>query len=156
MVKKPDFDLESAHKYFSVQCFNQAWDLIEKEDRTADEDEEMVRLTLASAWHWIQRPDCKPVNKSVGYWQTSHIYAILGQASNARRYAQLCLSASQGENIPPFYLGYAYEALARAEKTAGNREKMDEYLGEAYHTAGLVKKDEDRKQLMDDLDKIAG
>jgi hypothetical protein len=156
MAKKPDFDTADAHKYFSVQCFNQAWDLIEKEDRTADEDEEMVCLTLASAWHWAQRPDCTPVNKSVGYWQTSHIYAILGQAGNAHRYAQLCLTASQGENIPPFYLGYAYEALARAEKAAGNQGKMDEYLGEAYHTAGQVKKDDDRKLLMDDLDKMTG
>jgi len=156
MVKQPEFDIENAHKYFSVQCFNQAWDLIDKEDRTAQEDEEMVLLTLASAWHWRQRPDCTPVNKSVGYWQTSRIYAILGQAGNARRYGQLCLSASQGDNIPPFYLGYAYEALARAEKAAGNQEKMDEYLGEAYHTAGLVNKDDDRKLLMDDLDTIAG
>ena len=156
MTKKPDFDVEVVHKYFSVQCFNQAWDLIEKEGRTEQEDEEMIRLTLASAWHWSQRPDCIPVNQSVGYWQTSRIYAILGQADNARRYGQLCLSASQGDNIPPFYLGYAYEALARAEKTAGNQEKMDEYLGEAYYTAGLVKKDADKKLLMDDLDTIAG
>ena len=156
MAKKPDFDLGSAHTYFSVNCFNQAWDLIEKEDRTEQEDEQMIRLTLASTWHWTQRPDCTPVNKSLSYWQTSRIYAILGQADNARRYGLLCLSASQADEVPAFYLGYAYEALARAEKAAGNQGKMDEYLGEARHTAGMVKKDDDKKLLMDDLDTIAG
>ena len=30
MSKIPDFDLATAHKYFAVQCFNQAWDLTRK------------------------------------------------------------------------------------------------------------------------------
>ena len=120
MTKKPDFDIESAHKYFSVQCFNQAWDLIEKQERTPEEDEEMIRLSMAASWHWTRRSDCSEVNKSIGYWQISHIYAILGQADNARRYGQLCLVASHAEDIPPFYLEYSYETLSRAEKAAGN------------------------------------
>ena len=152
----PDIEIESAHKYFSVKCFNSAWDLIDKEDRTAEEDEEMIRLSMTSCWHWMQRPDFTEVNRSIGYWQISRIYATLGQADNARRYGQLCLDAAQVEDIPPFYLGYAYEALARAEKAAGNQEKMDEYLGEARHTAGMVEEDDERKLLMDDLDTIAG
>lgn len=156
MAQKPQFDLQEAHKYFSAHCFNQAWELIEKTIRSAEEDEQMIRLTLAAAWHWTQRSDCTPKNLSIGYWQNSRVYALVGQAENARRYAQLCLEVSQGEGIPPFYLGYAYEALARAEKAAGNQDKMDEYLGEARHTAGLVEADDERKMLMDDLDSIAG
>ena len=31
MTKKEDFDQAAAHKYFSAKCFNQAWELIDKE-----------------------------------------------------------------------------------------------------------------------------
>ena len=154
MSKKPDFDLEHAHRYFSANCFNRAWDLIEKVDRTPEEDEEMVLLTMASMWHWSQRPDRTQQNYSVGCWQASRVYALVGQAENARRYAERSLAAAREAELEPFYVGYAYEALARAEKAAGNQEKMDEYLGEARYTAGAVKDDEERKMLMDDLDKV--
>lgn len=42
MTQEPDFDVAAAHKYFAATCFNRAWDLIEKENRTAAEDRMMV------------------------------------------------------------------------------------------------------------------
>lgn len=151
MGKEPEFDVSAAHRYFSAQCFNKAWDLIDKAERSAEEDEQMIRLSLASTWHWTQREDCTEKNLSIGYWQTSRIYAILGQADNARRYGQLCLAASQGEEIPPFFLGYAYEALARAESVAGDRSKVEEYLQKARQAADAVSDAESKKMLLDDL-----
>src|SRR5262245_27775596 len=114
MAQDPGFDTAKAHRYFSANCFNKAWEFIEKPDRTPDEDEQMIRLSQASMWHWTQREDCKRQNLSIGYWQLSRVYAIAGRPDDARRYGQLCLEHSREE--PPFYLGYAYEALARAEK----------------------------------------
>ena len=151
MSKKPDFDVNAAHRYFSAQCFNKAWDLIDKADRTPQEDEDMIRLNQASIWHWTQRDDCTPTNMSTGYWQASRIYAILGQVDNARRYGQLCLDASRGEDVPPFYLGYAYEALARAESVAGSRAKMEQYANEAREIAEQVSDPDSKKWLLDDL-----
>lgn len=154
MAKKPGFDTAAAHKYFSAHCFNKAWDLMEKQNRTAQEDEEMVRLSLASHWHWTQREDYTNKEMSIAHWQTSRIYAILGQADNARRYAQLCLEASQGEVLPPFCLGYAYEALARAESVAGNGDKMEEYLHEARGVAEKMSDPDVKKQFLEDLNTI--
>ena len=154
MAKKPDFDLAAAHKYFSAQCFNNAWDLMEKQDRTAQEGEEMVRLSLASHWHWTQREGYTNKEMSIAHWQTSRIYAILGQADNARRYGQLCLEASQREGLPPFCLGYAYEALARAESVAGNSDKMEEYLREARGVADTMSDPDVKKQFLEDLNTI--
>ena len=54
MPKRPDFELPAAHKYFAAQCFNAAWDLIEKSDRSPEEDEQMIQLTQTSNWHWTQ------------------------------------------------------------------------------------------------------
>jgi hypothetical protein len=152
MNKKPTFDLAAAHKYFSVECFNNAWDLIDKKGRTAEEDEQMLQLSLASTWHWSQREDCTQTNIAIGYWQTSRIYALLDQAENARRYGQLSLDACQEDQ--PFFLGYAYEALARAESLAGNNQKMTDYLQKARGLAEKVPEPNDKKLLLNDLDTI--
>ncbi len=151
MAKEPEFDVDVAHKYFSATCYNKAWELIGKGDRTPDEDEQMIRLTMSSAWHWTQRDDCTDQNMSIAYWQTSRIYSILGQPRNARRYAELCLGVSQGDNMQPFTLGYAYEALARAEMVAGNQEKMKEYLQEAQKLLVVLTDEHEKKFLGDDL-----
>jgi hypothetical protein len=151
MAKKPDFDLTAAHKFFSTHCFNKAWDLIDQPSRTPEQDEEMIRLSLASAWHWKKRDDCTQVNLSVSFWQTSRIYSILRQVDNARRYALLCLDASQGEDIAQFYLGCAYEALARAESLVGNKTQVEQYLKKACNIAAAMSDSEEKQMLLDDL-----
>jgi len=154
MTKKPDFDVDAAHKHLSVQCFNKAWGLMDKPDRSAEEDEQMVRLSLASHWHWTQREDYTKKEMSIAHWQTSRIYAMLGQPDNARRYGQLCLVASRGMDLPPFCLGYAYEASARAESVAGNGEKMEEYLAAALQVADTMSDPDVKKQFLEDLETI--
>ena len=151
MAKEPEFDIDSAHRFFSATCYNKAWELINKTNRTAEEDEQMIRLSLSSAWHWTQRDDCTDQNMSIAYWQISRIYSILGQASNAKRYAELCLGASQGDEMQPFTLGYAYEALARAEMVAGNLEKVEEHLQQAHKLLAVLTDEHEKKFLGDDL-----
>jgi hypothetical protein len=65
--KEPAFDVEAAHRYFAAHCFNKAWDLIEKRDRTSEDDLLMVALNQASIYHWLQRPDCGNKQRSVGF-----------------------------------------------------------------------------------------
>jgi hypothetical protein len=155
MDQDPGFDLKKAHCYFSVECFNRAWDYIDKPSRTPEEEQAMLLLSLASLWHWTQRPDCTPGNLSVGYWQVSRVYALLGQADAARQYGHQCLKSSHGEGTLPFHLGYAYEALARAEMVAGKSSKMKEYLELARQVSGTMVDPETKKQLLDDLATIS-
>ena len=140
---------ENCHSFFSVYCFNTAWSLMEKTNRTPEEDDQMILLSHTSIWHWMQRDDCQNSNLSVGYWQASRIYSILGRADEARRYAQLCFRHSQEE--VPFLRAYANEALARAEKVAGNGSLATQYHAEAMRLAESVEEADDRKLLVDDL-----
>jgi hypothetical protein len=151
MTKKPDFDLKAAHKYFSAECFNRAWDFIDKPTRSTGDGDRMLQLSMASLWHWTQREDCSPTNLSVGYWQVSRAYALLRQADQARHYGQLCLESSQGEGVEPFYRGYAYEALARAELVADNEDGMEKYLIQAHQVATALADPNEKKQLLKDL-----
>jgi hypothetical protein len=154
MSDDPKFDLEQVHRYFSAECFNRAWDYIDKPTRTPEEDEMMLALSMVSFWHWSQRPDRTPGNLSVGYWQLSRVHAILRQPDAARHYGQLCLKYSQGEGTLPFHLAYAYEALARAEAIAGNGLEKDKYLRLARDVGDTLKDPETKQQLFADLTKI--
>jgi ribosomal-protein-alanine N-acetyltransferase len=148
----PTFDLEAAHKYFAADCFNKAWDLIEKPERTPEEDRLMVALNQASIFHWLNRADCTSENLSIGFWQASRIQALLGRADEARHQAETCLGYSHA--LEPFYMGYAYEALARAELMAGNSAKAQEHLRCAQrHAAGVENRDH-QAMLLKDLDSL--
>lgn len=142
-------DQPAAHRYFSTACFNAVWNLIDKAERTPDEDEGMIFLAHASAWHWTQREDCSPRNLSISYWQLSRVYAIIGQGERAEHYGQRCLAISREEE--PFYLGYAHEALARAAAIQNNSGKMNEHLRQARDFAEAVSDIEEKKVLLADL-----
>jgi hypothetical protein len=159
LEKNPNFDVAAAHKYFAAHCFNAAWDLLEKSTRTVEEERLMVAMNQASIYHWLNRPDCEPKYLSVGYWQASRIHAVLGNAVEARRCAEVCLSHSGG--LEPFFLGYAHEALARAAYVADENEIAAKHLELATAQAALVGRKEDRELLLKDLQylqrqKVAG
>lgn len=153
MTKTPDLSTpEAVHRYFSAFCFNLTWDLLEKPDRSAAENEAMIQACLASLWHWNQRPDCTDRERSVGAWQAARVYAVVQQADNARRYGQMALSFANDQ--PPFYQAYAYEALARAEAVAGNRNTAERHLEQARQLAGQVEKAEEQELILTDLNTI--
>lgn len=109
----------------------------------------MVVLNQASIFHWLNRPDCTATNLSIGYWQASRIHALLGNAAEAQRYGEICLSYSQG--LEAFYLGYAYEALARAAYLAGDLESSKRFASKADHECAQVANKGNREMLRSDL-----
>jgi hypothetical protein len=151
MPTPPEFDLAAAHTFFAADCYNKTWEFMDKPTRTADDNQQMLLLSMASAWHWTQRADCTAENMSVAYWQISRVYVLLKQADNARRYGELSLLKAQAEGVAPWALGYAYEALARAEMLAGNTTPTSAHLADARRVAETLTDAEAKKMLLDDL-----
>jgi hypothetical protein len=112
----------------------------------------MVSTAHASLYHWLQRPDCTDENKSVGYWLLSRAYAVLANAAEAQRYAELCHSASP--DLTPFYRGYAHEALARAARISGNTAEAEKHIALALSFAAAVTDPEWRKMLEGDVEGV--
>ena len=148
----PDFDPSQAHRYFAAHCFNAAWELIDKSDRTPEETEQMIQLALASLWHWSQREDGTPTHLSIGYWQASRVYALAGEPANAQKYAARCLEITPADD--PFCLGYAHEAMSRAAQMVGDLESVQLHRELAREQAQCVVKPEDRQLLEDDLNSL--
>jgi hypothetical protein len=148
-LKPPDFDVAAAHRYFAAKCFNDAWDLIEKPERTAEENRRMVALSQASFYHWLEREDRDERRLAIGYWQISRVQALAGNAAEAVRLGELCLAHSR--DLTPFHLGYAHEALARAHKLAGDKIEAARHLALAKAQAARVEEGEDRGLLDADI-----
>jgi hypothetical protein len=147
------FDPSRAHRHFSSACFNRAWELIEKPDRSSADDDAMVLCALASLWHWTQRPDCTNQNLSIAHWQVSRAYASIGQGENAQRHAKRSLELAKG--LSPFYKGYAHEAVARAALVLRDHQAFTDHLTQARAFANGVTDIEEKEALEKDLTKLS-
>jgi hypothetical protein len=143
--------LAEAHRCFAPECFNQCWNFIDKAQRTPEDVEMMLSLAQASFWHWKNRPDCAPSNTSVSYWQLSRVHALAGMQDTARFYGERCLTFSQDNNLPPFYIGYGYEAMARAAALSQQPAEAKRCLDLADREAAKITDAEEKKLLTDDL-----
>lgn len=147
--------MESAHRQFSVQCFNDCWTLIDAAERTAEDVQEMVLLASASLWHWKQRPDCTPTNLSIGLWQVARVLALAGSPDLAAAFGEHCLRVGQQAGLTPFYTGYAREALCRAAVVQGRWAAAAAHLAQAQAELARVQEADERELLARDLDSLA-
>lgn len=142
------------HKKMAADLFNHTWDLIEKPDRTPEDDVEMVHSAHASRWHWGKVGTA--LNFQRGEWQISRVYAILKRAEPALYHAQRCLALTGANDISGFDLGFAHEAMARAHAIAGNATEAAKYMKLAQDAAGQIEKQEDREYFEGELKTIPG
>ncbi len=137
------------HKKFAVQSNNEVWDLLSKESRTEQEDENLVHAAHASHYHWSKIG--KPINVQRGHWLISHVYAVLNEPDQALYHAKKCLSLTEEHGFVDFDLAYAYEAMARANAAAGNESETTKYLKMARDSAEKIEVEEDRQLFNSDL-----
>ena len=143
-----------SHKQLAATCFNQVWDFLEKETRTPEEQEQMIHLCHSSFWHWTQTEERTEKNLSIGYWQLSRVYAVAGQGENALNYAKRCIAVSEEAGLAPFYIGYGYEAAARACIVLGQYVESKRYKELAYEYAEKMTDIESKKLLVSDLESL--
>src|SRR6478736_3842806 len=68
----------AARRQLAVDLFNHTWELLDKADRTAADNDEMIHSAHASRFHWGEVPDHEPGNVARGEWLCSRVYAVLG------------------------------------------------------------------------------
>ncbi|KPJ61580.1 MAG: hypothetical protein AMJ46_00275 [Latescibacteria bacterium DG_63] len=160
LVEKAEYVLEHnesrqfLHRHLSTDCFNKCWALMEKKNRTPENEEDMILLTHTSLWHWKQRDDCQPLNLSIAYWQLGRAYCLAKNTAMAKYYGQKCVEISTEKSMPPFYVGYGYEVLAHASALEGNAREAEEYLRLANMELEKITIEKNKKLLKADLKKV--
>jgi hypothetical protein len=137
---------DEANRFFAIDLNGKTWDLLDKAERTTEEDELMLYSAYASCRHWLEAGT--GVHHQRGEWMISRVYAVLGLGEAALRHANRCLELTEqhAEEMEDFDLAFAQEALARAHAVAGDREKALHYCAEA-ESAGKAIKDKDGKEI---------
>jgi hypothetical protein len=136
--------------------FNRVWTYLDKPDRTPDDDELMVHMAHASAYHWRESGLGSPENAARSEWQISRVYAVLGRGEPALHHARRCLDICEANDIGDFDLAYAHEAMARAAFVAGDAERGERHLAAAREARAGISEDDDRELFDKDLATIPG
>jgi DNA-binding transcriptional MerR regulator len=136
----------------AADCFNGTWRLLEKEDRTPDDDALMQHMAHASTYHWGNVGT--EVHQVRGEWQCSRVYAALGRAEPALYHAKRALDICRRAGIGDFDIAFCYEALARAYAVAGDEEQKAHWLSEGQAALDGIADDEDRSLVAADIETI--
>jgi tetratricopeptide (TPR) repeat protein len=134
----------------AVDLFNRVWELLRREHRTPEEDDELLHTAHASRYHWIAAGTT--INAARGEWQCSRVYATLGRPEPALHHASRCLELVRGtdeaeDRDEPF----AHESLARAYAVAGDADAARRELELAREGAEKIADAEDRELVLADL-----
>jgi len=116
------------HRRVAADCFNRAWDLLDKKNRSSEDDVLMLHLAHASRYHWEMVGT--PTNRAVGDWQISRIYGELGQPGLALRFAKSCLKTCRDNGLTQI-MHTADEAMSRAYAIAKDYRRARRYLDRA-------------------------
>jgi hypothetical protein len=148
-------DLAGAHKRFAVDCYNAAWELLERADRTPEEDRRMLSAAFASRHHWdaLGRPE----QTCVGDWMVANVASRLGFAGVALTYARAAVDAAEAnDGFADYVLASCYEGMARAFACAGDDAERDRFVEACKGALARIAEDDDRAVIEDQLRSVPG
>lgn len=142
-------------KKIGINFFNKTWNLIEKENRTPEEDELMLHYAHASRLHW-ELSECPKVNIQRGDWMVAKIYCLLKRPKSALIYAKFCLDNTEDptkdNNFKDFDVAYGNEMMARSNACANDKEEFEKYFKLAKEAGEKISDKGDKYFFVNDLD----
>ncbi len=148
------YSLDQAHGFFAVDLNQRIWKLLEKTDRTAAEDQEMLNCAYGSLYHWQQYSKGGKINVQRGLYMIAKAYLWQGKIDLGLEYAQRTHRHTQedSEGHTDFDFFYAEEILARAYSLAGFKQKAEEHKAKAQELLHTVLDPEDLKICKSDFE----
>lgn len=144
-----DEDVARWRRTLAPRDFNHTWELLDKDELSREEEEEMLASTLSQRHNWYLVGT--PHNWAVADWQVARVAAVLGYADLSRRFAERSLELATEHELGPFVTGFAHEAIARAAAEVDDVETFTEHLELARATLAEIAEDDDRDLLEADL-----
>ncbi len=133
----------------AVDLFNEAWQLLETDPRSPEQDERMVHAAHGSRLHWEAAGTAE--NVAIGDWMCSRVYATLGRAEPAMYHARWCLARAGSEGLPDWVRAEAHEAMARAHALMGEVDQARSHANDARAICDTIDDAEDRHVVLRDL-----
>ncbi|WP_432662173.1 hypothetical protein R9X47_16560 [Wukongibacter baidiensis] len=151
-MSQENLSIQEWHKKQAVDNFNYTWDLIDKTDRTKEDEMNMIHAAHASRFHWGKIGTS--LNFARGEWQISRVYALLNMPESALFHGIQSLELCKDNDIGDFDLAFAYESIARAYMVSNNRELMDKYVALAASAAEKIEEQGNKDYFLSELKSI--
>ena len=97
-------DLQEFHREMANKCFNEAWDYLDKKDRDANDEQQMLHLAHAARFH--QSFVGNDRNFAISDWQISRVYAALKRPRLAKSSLERMPSANLTDILCTGVRGY--------------------------------------------------
>jgi hypothetical protein len=149
--EKETFTEAEAQLHFAKRFNGKTWELLDKQERTQEEDELLVDYAHASLAHW--RSAGTGVHLQRGAWILARVYTVLGNEQMAAQYALRCLELTEQHKdlLSDFDFAFSYECMARAQALAGDQTEAQKYIAKANKAGAVIKDEEDRQIFFDDF-----
>jgi hypothetical protein len=135
-------------------AFNRAWDLIDREGRTAADEREMLLMTAAARYLWESVGGDE--QKVIADWQVAHVLSWLGCGDLALGFAEAALQRAEENNWSDWRLASCFEGMARAHATLGNSDDRDSYAEKCRDVLASIEDEEDREIVAGQLATVPG
>ena len=145
----PTFDLALTHRWFAASLNNQAWDLLESETRTVEQDELMRNTAHAACRHWWEVGEV--INHQRAECLLAQVHAALGEPAAGVHHAvrALELMAEAGEAIEASDRVFTHDAAARAFRLIGRPQEESRHRAEV-ESARIAISDESDRRVIDE------
>jgi len=145
-------DLNKIHKQFAVEYNNKTWYFFDMENRTDEQNLEMIHMAHTSRFHWGIVGNA--MNLERGEWLVARAYSEAGVQERAIFHGELCLKICIENKIGDFDLAFAYEGLVRANKLGDQVDTYNKYKKLALDAAEHIEKPEDKTYFLEELNKL--
>jgi hypothetical protein len=135
----------ATHRRLAVELFNRSWQLLELEQRTPAQDDQLIHCAHASRHHWGEVGTAAQLAR--GENQCARVHAVLGRPEPALHHANRCLELVRagGEGFEDWDLASALEMAARANLVAGNTSEATRHAELARRELETTVDPEDRE-----------
>lgn len=131
MSPEVTYDTPDWHRKQGVEANNSIWELLTKDPRTPDDDEDLLRRAYAAAYHWQRTDSATPANEARAAYMIAKALLATHQPDRALISATHCREVCREHGLVDFDLAYAHEARARALLALGQEAEAREAWAQA-------------------------
>jgi hypothetical protein len=124
-------------KTLATQLFNRCWELLDQDERSADDNVELLTSALASRFHWLNAGG--PEQWIISDWMVARAAGAAGSPETALRFALRAYEAARAnEETPDWLVASSAEGVARAYVVAGNVEEFTNWAALAGRLVEVI------------------
>lgn len=145
-------EIRKWHRWFAAECNHLSWKLIERPERTAAEDRQMLHAAYSAAFHWSMVGT--PLQDVRAELTLSRVHALLGHGTDALRYAQRCLAYCDNNLCEDWDIALGYVAMAHAAALLSDNQTHAEYYRAAEQKVSQIQSEANRRIVEAELTRV--